>query len=158
MQQASREDFTAFVWDDERAFLSTFMHRFPESVVDRYLVNTSFDSGCLTLSDEERQEGWSQVGALTHSPRIRSLDQVPHDCYDEWLVFEEPVSLGRIPAMVNYSGFSPIDFSWAEELEKFWENVLRLRPVHVLGEGDLLYCVTRDVELARKLSTVSDWF
>jgi len=59
---------------------------FPEIVIGKYLVNTSYDSGFLTLSPEEEIIGWRRIGTLAHSPKIESVDQIPHDTFDEWLL------------------------------------------------------------------------
>jgi hypothetical protein len=67
--------------------IADLWRRFPELVVGNYLVNTSFDSGFLTLSESQRSEGWHFVGNFAHSPRILTIDQIPHDQYDEWLIF-----------------------------------------------------------------------
>jgi len=114
-----RDGYHALDWQDDPGFFITELWRdFPELVVDRYLVNTSYDSGCLTLSDSERQEGWFMIGRLAHSPKIGSPDKIPHDQYDEWLVFDRPVQVEEFDTMVNYCGFTPIDF-WGREAGAF---------------------------------------
>jgi len=74
----------------ESASLRTLLHRVPGIVSGRYLINTSYDSGSLTLSDGERQQGWRSVGPLTYSPCITDVLSIPHDQFDEWLVFSQP--------------------------------------------------------------------
>jgi hypothetical protein len=49
--------------------------------------------------------------------------------------------------MVNNCGFSPVEFGWEEKLERFWEQVISLNPLHVLGENDGMYLVSRDGDL-----------
>jgi hypothetical protein len=126
----------------------------PDLIVGRFLVNTSFDSGFLTLGPEEQAAGWRMLGDLAHSPRIGDISQVPHDRYDEWLVFEQPVDVPAFETMVNYLNFTPIDFSWEEKRERFWSQVFALRPLHVLGENDGVYVVTRDLSIAERLKHV----
>jgi hypothetical protein len=120
-------------------------------VIGKHLVNTSYDSGFVTLSDAEREEGWRMVGQLAHSPQIRNIVQIPHDQYDEWLVFERPTQVESFETMVNNCGFSPVEFGWEEKLERFWEQVISLNPLHVLGENDGMYLVSRDGELIRRI-------
>lgn len=147
-----RDGFHVFDWRDDRGFLLTDLwQKYPEIVIGRYLVNTSYDSGFVTLSDSERQDGWRMVGRLAHSPRIRSTDQIPHDQYDEWLVFEEPVQVNEFETMVNYGGFTPVDFDWEAKRERFWQQVLTLQPLHVLAENQGGYLVSRDEEVVRKI-------
>jgi hypothetical protein len=116
----------------------------PELVLERYLVNTCFDSGFLTLSELEKQDGWRMVGRLAHSPRIHRTEQIPHDQYDEWLIFDQPTVVEEFETMVNYGSFTPVDFDWEEKLERFWAQVLRLRPLHVIAENDGVYLLSRD--------------
>ena len=147
-----RDGYHALDWrDTPNLFITDIWNRFPELVVGRYLVNTSFDSGSLTLSDSKRQDGWRMVGGLAHSPQIRSTDQIPHDQFDEWLVFDEPVQVEEFETMVNFYGFTPIDFDWEEKREHFWQQVVRLRLLHVLAENDGVYLVSRDEDLISRM-------
>jgi hypothetical protein len=124
-------------------------------VVGKHLVNTSYDSGVLTLSDAERRSGWRLVGRLAHSPLIRSTDQIPHDQYDEWLVFDQPVQVEGFDTMVNYCGFTPVDYEWDEKRELFWEQIVRLRPLHVIAENDGVYLLSRDGDLVHRVIAAS---
>src|SRR4051812_34536674 len=135
VRHIERNGYHVIDWRGEPCLtLTALLQAYPELVVDRFLVNTSFDSGFLTLSESELNDGWRMVGRLAHSPRIRSIEQVAHDQFDEWLVFEQPTRVEAFETMVNYLRFSPIDFDWEEKLEAFWEQVVRLQPLHVLAE------------------------
>jgi hypothetical protein len=148
-----RDGYCAIDWQPEPdLFLTDIWNRFPELVVGRYLVNTSYDSGFVTLSEDERTDGWYMLGHLAHSPSIRSIDQVPHDQYDEWLVFDHPFHVHEFDTMVNHTGFTPIDFGWEEKRERFWQQVIRLQPLHVLGENDGIYLLSRDKSLVQRIS------
>ncbi len=147
----ARDGYQVLDWQDGPGFfIDDLWRQFPDLVVGRYLVNTCYDSGFLTLSERERQEGWRMVGRLAHSPQIHSSDQIPHDQYDEWLVFDHPVQVEEFETMVNYCGFTPIDF-WDEKRERFWEQVLRLRPLHVIAENDGVYLLSKDEDLIRRM-------
>jgi len=119
----------------------------------QFLVNTSFDSGFLTLSPEEKSLGWKMVGKLAHSPRITKVSQIPHDQFDEWLAFDSSVEVTEFETMVNYPNFTPIDFDWEEKRENYWRQVLRWRPRHLFAENDSAYVVTTDEDIVRKLET-----
>ena len=147
-----REGYHVIDWPDiRRRFIPNLWLRFPELAVGMYLVNTSFDSGFLTLTDSERKDGWRKIGKLAHSPKISSINQIRHDQYDEWLVFDQPTQVNGFETMVNYGGFSPIDFTWEEKLERFWEQVLRLQPLHVVAENDGAYLISRDKSLIERI-------
>jgi hypothetical protein len=92
------------------------------------------------------------VGRLAHSPQIRSTDQIPHDQYDEWLVFDQRVQVEEFETMVNYSSFTPVDFGWEEKRERFWEQVIRLRPLHVIAENEGVYLLSRDEVLISRIT------
>jgi hypothetical protein len=152
MRHIERDRYHLIDWPGRRdLFITDLWQRFPDLVVGRYLVNTSFDSGFLTLSELERKAGWHMVGRFAHSPQIRAIDQIPHDQYDEWLVFDRPVQVDDFDTMVNYTGFSPIDFDWEEKRERYWEQILRLRPLHVIAENDAVYLITRDESIVKRI-------
>lgn len=149
-----RDGYDVLDWrDDPGFFITDLWGQFPDLVVGRYLVNTSYDSGFLTLSDSELQDGWRMVGRLAHSPQIRCTDQIPHDQYDEWLVFDQPVQVEEFETMVNYGGFTPADFDWDEKQDRFWGQVIRLRPLHVIAENDGVYLVSRDQGLIHTITS-----
>lgn len=126
--------------------------RFPELVVGKYLVNTSYDSGFMTLSETQKENGWRMVGQLAHSPLIRDTKQIPHDQFDEWLVFDCPVQVEDFKTMVNYCRYSPTTFDLEDEWDTFWKQVLRLNPLHVLGENYGMYLVSRDKHLIQRVT------
>ena len=154
--ELERDGYYSLCWPN-RSDLSilNLWEKCPDLVIGKYLVNTSYDSGRLTLSDEKMETGWRMIGALAHSPRIRSTDEIPHDQFDEWLVFDRPVVVEKFETFVNYTTFSPTDEDWDWwERESFWTQVLRLNPLHVIGENDAVYVVSRDKDLISKLRLV----
>jgi len=152
MRHQQRDEYHVLDWPDKPEMLMTHLFRtFPEIVVDRYLVNTSFDSGYLKLSDTEITDGWFMHGRFAHSPKILKPDQIPRDQFDEWLVFEDGVKISRFETLVNYCNFTPIDFAWEDKLDEFWSQIEEYRPLHVIGENDRLYFVSRDAELAERI-------
>jgi hypothetical protein len=153
MRHIERDGYHLLDWRDDRRdlVLPKLWQHAPELVVGRFLVNTSFDSGFLTLNPEQIAAGWHVVGRLGHSPKIASVAQVPHDQYDEWLAFDSTVEISEFETLVNYATFTPIDFSWEEKREHYWHQILRWRPLHVFGENDGIYVVTADEHTASKL-------
>jgi hypothetical protein len=118
----------------------------PETVLGRRVLIASFDSGQLTPTQEELDEGWAMQGQQAVSPLIRSVTALPVAGFDEWYVYEGKVPSEEHKSFVNRFGFSPLDPGCAEANE-FWEQVKRFRPLHVLGAGTpTIFLVTRDQE------------
>jgi len=145
MTSGRHNDYYWIQW--EGAFLDTLLRRIPQIVLGRYLINTSYDSGSLTLSDDERQRGWRSVGALTYSPRISDVLTIPHDQFDEWLVFSQPAEVQSWKPLVNYCGLSLTDKNYEGLQEELWEQIESVRPESYLAEGDRLIFITSSREL-----------
>ena len=77
----------------------------PKIVQGKYLVVTSFDSGSLSLSDQEKANGWQSRNGIAYSPRIEAIEGLPRtDGWDEWNVLEAPTDLG---ALCHANPFDP---------------------------------------------------
>ena len=128
-----REYFWA-QWDG--AFIDRLLEGVPDIVRGRFLVNTSFDSGKLCPSEEEKEQGWRSVGAFTYSPQVTNVGSIPHYCFEEWLVFDSPTELSKWEPVINYYGFeltgAPDDFLPS----KLWSQIELVRPGSYLGLGD----------------------
>src|SRR5688572_1149671 len=119
MRYAEREGYHIIDWPRGSGFsILDLCRKFPSLVEGKYLVNTCFDSGILTLSELEKEQGWRVVGRLPHSPQIGSYEEIPHDQFDEWLVFDGPMEIPDFETMVNFCDFSPIDFEWEDKKER----------------------------------------
>jgi hypothetical protein len=145
MTSGRHNDYYRIQW--ESAFLDTLLRRVPAIVLGRYLINTSYDSGSLTLSDDERRQGWRSVGALTYSPRITDVLTVPHDQFDEWLVFPQPKEVRSWKPLVDYCGLSLTDQHYESLQEELWSQVEAIRPESYLAEGDRLIFITHSQHL-----------
>jgi hypothetical protein len=151
MRHLERNGYSAFDWAPEEMRLDALLARFPSLVVGRYVAVLSFDSGPLVLSPDEEKKGWRRVGAVALSPRIMDSRELPFDSFDEWLVFDDAASCGEAESIVNYYGFSPIDFAWEEKKEFFWSQLSRLNPTSVIADGSVCYLVTRQSEMIEQL-------
>ena len=136
-------------WQDD--FLGDLLSAFPQLVLGKHLVNTSFDSGSLTLAPEEIEQGWRKHNKLALSPPIADISQIPKDHYDEWYVFASPTTFEDYKVFVNYGGFSLHDFP-AEFQERFWQQLEHLAPESFLAEGEHLICVTKNESLYNQVS------
>ena len=145
MTYGCQSDYFWVEW--EHGFLSRLLVCVPDVVLGRYLVNTSFDSGSLTLSDEERRHGWRSAGQLTYSPGITDVQWVPHDQFEEWLVFAAPTEIQSWEALVNYSGISLTNPICDSLHERLWSQIESVRPESYLADGDRLIFITRSQEL-----------
>lgn len=141
-----------YFWIEWReAFLGDLLTAFPELVINKYLVNTSFDSGALTLSDEEIKQGWIKDNELALSPLITNDSDIPNCQYEEWYVFSSPATFEEFEVFVNYYGFSLKDFL-TDFQERFWKQIKLLSPETFLAEGEFLICVTKNESLFKRLS------
>lgn len=152
MRHIERDGFHVFDWPDRKDLpIPDICDEVPEIVVKRYVVNTSYDSGFLTLNEEQKSKGWFMVGKFAHSPLIETVDDIPHDQFNEWLVFDRPTRVAQFETLVNFIGFSPVDFDWKEKLQNFWLQVGYYRPLSLIAENNTPYVVTRDPVVISKL-------
>ncbi len=146
-----REEYLWVEWCDRNAFLRDLLDAFPQLIAGRYLVNTSFDSGSLPLTEPETVSGWTKHNELTLSPVICSVKQIPFDQYDEWYVFESPRIFEDYEVFVNYGGFSVHQESFTDVADRFWQQLFLIQPETYLSEGDNLLCVTKNTVLYNQL-------
>jgi hypothetical protein len=115
----------------------------PTAVLGKYVAVTCFDSGSLSLSDEEKAAGWESRKGIAYSPLIRSVGTLPErGGFDEWYVFgtpidlgekrqgnifEAPLSAGQVEVFVNFAeGF---DLQQPDSLVPlFWRQLEWIRP------------------------------
>lgn len=142
-------------WRDRSKFLVGLLSKFPQLVLGKYLVNTSFDSGPLSLSPEQIGEGWYKQNRLTFSPSIKDIESISGYGYDEWYVFDSVKKFDSCEVFVNYWCFSLYDTVPEKIQQAFWEQIAQLNPESFLAEGDNLICVTKDLDLFNQISAVS---
>jgi hypothetical protein len=122
----------------------------PKIVMGKYLAVTSFDSGSLPLSDEEKANGWQSRNGIAYSPRIEAIGSLPPtDGFDEWYVFESPTNLGALchtnpfdprpgPGQLHaYVNFYLVlhDSETDAVRDLFWEQMNWINPESFLGES-----------------------
>ncbi len=134
-----------------------------------HLYITSFDSGPITPSKDEKAQGWYSQGEVMVSPRLDEGTTVPYDNFDEWYFFEKSVSFPPDHEIfVNYGGFSLVpvekhlknfDPSWEQDAlewlrplqERFWEQLSRLDPTTFVAMGDRDIVVSKNESLLGRL-------
>jgi hypothetical protein len=136
-----------YKWVEWEGFTYDLLEQFPQVVLGKFLVNTCFDSGSLTLSPEEVEQGWRKHNAFTFIPPLSSLDQFPSDQCDEWYIFPSATLIDECKVFVNYGGFSLHKTEFQTLQVEFWLQLKRLNPESYLGEGDNLTWVTKNIGL-----------
>jgi hypothetical protein len=137
-------------------WLTTTAHDFdslltlcPTAVLGKYVAVTSFDSGSLSLNDEQKATGWESRQGIAYSPLVQSAGTLPErGGFDEWYVFgtavdlgekgqgnifEAPLSVGQIEVFVNFAeGF---DLHQPNSLVPlFWRQLEWIRPESYIAD------------------------
>src|ERR1700739_2301396 len=68
----------------------------PDIVLGKYIAITSFDSGPLGLTEEQRSVGWISQDEIAYSPEIQHVEMVPQAYFSELYVFGAPTILGAL--------------------------------------------------------------
>lgn len=127
-----------------------FLKDYKQHLFGRYVCVTSFDSGRLQLSDEEKQNSWTEINGVATSPAIKKETYLPTAGFDEWYVFaKRPLTITLKDVYVNYSNFNLDETS---DLQKrFWQDIEQNQPDIYIAEGDNLIIVTTDEKLRQNI-------
>jgi len=148
----------AYDWFEFSAntFISHVIEKCPEIFVQRYLVVTAFDSGPLSLSKDQEKAGWIRRGELAYSPRLATLNDLQSGEFDEWYIFDRPVTDQWQEVFVNDGGWTlaPSENSAVQALQsRFWTLCERLQPETYIADGTALMVVTRNDDMATSIKT-----
>lgn len=145
--------------------LGTVLRSCPQVVLDKYIAITSFDSGPLTLGEDEKVVGWESRMGVAYSPKIQSIQKLPYDINDEWYVspspfdvgqisgkhgLEVPLKAGEIAVFVNWGGFKfhlPDAPRMQDLTGVFWRQLESIHPESYIADGDFLNFACRDKDL-----------
>jgi hypothetical protein len=135
----------------------------PQVVLGKYIAVTSFDSGWLVPNEDEILAGWQSRGGIAYSPKVESVEKLPHDLYDEWYVFKIPRDLGKlfqgnvfetsmqagqVEVFANFGpGFSLKSSEAKDQTDLFWLQLELIQPESFVSDGDLLNFATTDDQL-----------
>lgn len=136
-------------WKD--GYLWDLLDEFPQVVLGHFLVNTSFDSGSLTLSSQQLEWGWRRQGEFTLIPPLPFIEHLATDMFDEWYFFSNGNPIDRCKVFVNHCGFSLQNPDHRTMQDEFWTQLERLQPESYLSEGDKLIYVTKDESLFKDI-------
>jgi len=135
----------------------------PEIVLGKYVAVTSIDSGQLIPTDKETAAGWQSRAKIAYSPKIENAQDLPHDGWDEWYIFNTPTDLGtshltenifevpqeqgQVSVLVNY-GFALHPPERSKNLATvFWEQLARIGPESYVADNDYLTFVSMNKSL-----------
>jgi hypothetical protein len=135
----------------------------PDVVLGKYVAITSFDSGALRLTEEQRSAGWVSRGEIAYSPEIQHVNTVPQTYFSELYVFDAPTNLGVLAApsakifesemqqgqvhtFVNYD-FGFHDPEYADLAHMFWRQLGWMKAESYLAENDYLIFVTANAKV-----------
>ena len=129
----------------------------PEVALGKYVAISSIDSSEFVPTDEETANGWQSRGRIAYSPKIKNVEDVPHEGWDEWYIFDNPSDLGtshlaenifevpqeqgHVSVFVNY-GFALHPSERAGLVDLFWPQIVRLRPESYVSDNDYLTFVS----------------
>ena len=149
MKTGEHGEFFIIEWSEDDSWndLGSLIERFPELVEGRSVGIVSWNSWDYKPTSEEQIAGWFQAGMTTFIPMVVKASELPVGGWDEWYVFDDEPEPVELKAYVNYQGFSPVSFGWVEELSAFWDQALRMHPLHIIGDGLHMYLITRDKAL-----------
>ncbi|MBP3959723.1 hypothetical protein J8F10_31130 [Gemmata sp. G18] len=141
---------------------------------NQFIAITSFDSGPLILSEDERELGWDSETGVAFIPPMTSIP--PSAEWDEWYLFPArpaPELFKGHEVFVNYSNFGLYDpeeivgaakpgddlaqwagaVNWVREMQsRFWEQLARLKPETFISDGGKLVFVTKNRTIAAKVA------
>ncbi len=146
-------------WLASQRVLADLLRLCPTVILGKYVAVTSFDSGPLILSAEEIAAGWVSRKGIAYSPLVQSPKMLPHDLYDEWYIFQQPVDIGvsrlgsnifepslqagEVGDFVNYC-FSLHRPDTKALTDLFWGQLERVRPESYIADNEYLTFVSRD--------------
>jgi hypothetical protein len=135
----------------------------PEIVLGKYVAITSIDSSEFVPTDKETASGWQSRGKIAYSPKIQNAQDIAHDGWDEWYIFDNPTDLGSshladnifevpqeqgyVSVFVNY-GFALHPPERSERLaDLFWQQLVRIQPESYVADNDYLSFVSMNKAL-----------
>ncbi len=132
--------------------MDDFRREFGSRIIGKFVYITSLDSEPITLSEDEKIEGWTTANDIAISPAITDKITIPTADFCEWYIFDtDTVKLKVKQKFVNF-----FDNDLAEdsiEVKDFWETIERSQPIIYISEGNRLTIVTSDKELTGKIES-----
>jgi len=146
IHSGTRGDYYWLTSHSNTDHISQMLASCPHVTRDKFVAITSFDSGPLSPSQDELLAGWSSDGRIMYSPRITESVRIPHEQYDEWLIFShETRHLPEQEVFINWGGFTFADEDHhREQRERLWAQLTQVSAESYLAEGDYVLFASRN--------------
>ena len=132
-------------------------------VLGKYVAITSFDSGPLRLTEEQRSAGWVSHSDIAYSPPVQHVNMVPQAYFSEAYIFVAPTNLGvladpnrnifesemqqgQVHTFVNFD-FGFHEPECADLAHRFWQQLGWMKAESYLAENDYLVFVTANAKV-----------
>lgn len=166
-----------YEWLECEHCLDDLLSLCPEIVLGKFVAVTSVDSGHYFPTQEELDAGRERRNGIAYSPRVKKVEILPQEGYDEWYVFEERFDLGgmaaresnpfeaslgpgEVYAFVNFNNLGLHLPDTQGIAPYFWKQFDWIRPLSYVAEsGDYLIVISSDKKLfatAREALTALD--
>jgi hypothetical protein len=165
-----------WMWlSSKAACMGDVIEQCPQSVIDKFVLVTSLDSGLVILNEQRLSEGWKysvkeshnpafsgqpqREGVFSLSPRVSNPADLPRDIchgntYDEWYVFSSPPQIESAEVFINWGGFGfSVGHFGLYELEshafeeRFWNQLSVISPHAYIADNGTLLFATADGNL-----------
>lgn len=127
---------------------------FPDLLIENRLVITSIDGPALTISDDERAQGFEGKSAYVIAPIGVKESLIPEGGANEWYFFKGdlPEELKTIKSFAAYCPFHfDLDKRIAGLQREFWEQFTLLKPACYVCDTNLLLFATHSEELYNRV-------
>jgi len=152
MNNGIKNGYSWFQTSEEDFRIEDFRREFGRQMIGKFVYVTALDSIPVTLSSNEKIEGWRTTMEIAISPAIDDQTTIPSGDFSEWYIFDS----GIVELDVKQKFVNIFDFDLREdsiEVNDFWKTIERSQPVIYISEGNRLTIVTSDDELVRKIES-----
>lgn len=149
------EYYWAQFWAEEpELFVPDVIREIKAHVIGLCGVNVSWDSGVLNRKRAEMPEGWGEIAGHAVTPPVTNVlaDSWPRSNggFDEWYFFSVPPADLDVQAFCNWYTFSLGQWETLRQTDhgfNMHEQLLRVQPEFILGEGQSIFLLARNPEL-----------
>lgn len=165
-----------WMWlSSKAACMGDVLEKSPQTVIDKFVLVTSLDSGLVILNEQQLNQGWKYAVNETHnpdfkdqpqrrgifslSPRVSNPSDIPRDIchgnmYDEWYVFNSAPKIESAEVFINWGGFGfsvgHVGLHKMESCtfeERFWDQLNVINPFAYMADNGTLLFATADGNL-----------
>lgn len=153
MKKGFRNKYSWFQMSEENFSIDDFRRKFDSHLLGKYICVTAFDSALLTISPDEKNNGWRTLNGIAISPKIKNDSEIPTAGFDEWYIFSSaPTKFAVEEKFVNYSNLDLSEDS--DDVTRFWTEIEKHQPQIYISEGNRLTIASSDKELIRRIESL----